>query len=379
MTQTFTAPARINLLGEHTDYTGGFVLPMAIGFHTDSDHHAAHRLALHVRQRALSKRSHPNRHRRPLRRPAALVRLPHRRPPHVAAPQHRHPRLRPRPRRQRPPQLRPQLLRIGRSRHRPRHACPSRASNSSRNKSLSSASEQKTISSAPPAASWTSSSSPPPRRPRHAARHALPHLRSPPYTPRHTNSSSATPWSSTPSPPASTASAAAKSKPDKAILAENFTHIRLLRDATLDELNFCRAQMSARILPPLPPHPHRQRPRPRRPRSPPRRQTAKQFGELMLAAHASQRDDFACCCEEIDFLVDTAATLPGCFGARMTGGGFGGCTVNLVKPNPQQKPSPPNSAPATSSNTTSPPKHTSSKPSTAPCCATPQHSRRPHA
>ena len=54
-------------------------------------------------------------------------------------------------------------------------------------------------------------------------------------------------------------------------------------------------------------------------------------GELMLRAHASQRDDFACSCAEIDFLVATAASLPGCFGARMTGGGFGGCTVNLVR------------------------------------------------
>ena len=58
---------------------------------------------------------------------------------------------------------------------------------------------------------------------------------------------------------------------------------------------------------------------------------AVQAGELMLAAHASQRDDFAASCEEIDMLVDTAAQLPGCYGARMTGGGFGGCTVNLVE------------------------------------------------
>jgi galactokinase len=57
---------------------------------------------------------------------------------------------------------------------------------------------------------------------------------------------------------------------------------------------------------------------------------AVRLGELMVKAHASQRDDFACSCEEIDFLVDTAVSLPGCFGARMTGGGFGGCTVNLV-------------------------------------------------
>lgn len=55
------------------------------------------------------------------------------------------------------------------------------------------------------------------------------------------------------------------------------------------------------------------------------------FGALMLAGHTSQRDDFAVSCPEIDFLVETAITLPGCFGARMTGGGFGGCTVNLVQ------------------------------------------------
>ncbi|QMV19475.1 galactokinase [Granulicella sp. 5B5] len=54
------------------------------------------------------------------------------------------------------------------------------------------------------------------------------------------------------------------------------------------------------------------------------------LGELMLQGHSSERDDFACSCEEIDFLVDTAAALPGCYGSRLTGGGFGGCTVNLV-------------------------------------------------
>jgi galactokinase len=54
------------------------------------------------------------------------------------------------------------------------------------------------------------------------------------------------------------------------------------------------------------------------------------LGNLMVRSHASQRDDFACSCEEIDFLVDWAIEQPGCFGARLTGGGFGGCTVNLV-------------------------------------------------
>ena len=57
---------------------------------------------------------------------------------------------------------------------------------------------------------------------------------------------------------------------------------------------------------------------------------AQKAGELMLLAHASERDDFECSVAEVDFLVDTAADLPGCYGARLTGGGFGGCTVNLV-------------------------------------------------
>ena len=45
------------------------------------------------------------------------------------------------------------------------------------------------------------------------------------------------------------------------------------------------------------------------------------------------RDDYEISCEEIDFLVNIAADMRGVFGARMTGGGFGGCTVNLVAPN----------------------------------------------
>lgn len=57
----------------------------------------------------------------------------------------------------------------------------------------------------------------------------------------------------------------------------------------------------------------------------------KAFGELMYATHASLRDDYAVSCREIDILVEIAAGLPGCVGARLTGGGFGGCTVNLVR------------------------------------------------
>jgi galactokinase len=56
------------------------------------------------------------------------------------------------------------------------------------------------------------------------------------------------------------------------------------------------------------------------------------LGRLFLASHASLRDDYEVSCEELDFLVETAAAVPGVFGARMTGGGFGGCTVNVMQP-----------------------------------------------
>jgi galactokinase len=54
------------------------------------------------------------------------------------------------------------------------------------------------------------------------------------------------------------------------------------------------------------------------------------FGTLMAEAHRSFRDDFEASCSELDTLVEIASGLAGCYGARMTGGGFGGCTVNLV-------------------------------------------------
>lgn len=54
------------------------------------------------------------------------------------------------------------------------------------------------------------------------------------------------------------------------------------------------------------------------------------FGALMDASHASLRDDYAVSIPEIDTLVELARGLPGCYGSRITGGGFGGSTVSLV-------------------------------------------------
>ncbi len=57
----------------------------------------------------------------------------------------------------------------------------------------------------------------------------------------------------------------------------------------------------------------------------------KQFGELMNQSHISLRDDYKVSCEEIDVLVDEAWKIDGVIGSRITGGGFGGCTVSIVK------------------------------------------------
>ena len=57
----------------------------------------------------------------------------------------------------------------------------------------------------------------------------------------------------------------------------------------------------------------------------------KACGAAMNASQASMRDDFQITCPEIDFLADFAQGVPGVYGSRMTGGGFGGCTVSLVE------------------------------------------------
>jgi galactokinase len=56
------------------------------------------------------------------------------------------------------------------------------------------------------------------------------------------------------------------------------------------------------------------------------------FGDLMNKSHQSLRDDYEVSCAELDLMVDLARKVEGVYGSRMTGGGFGGCTVNLVRP-----------------------------------------------
>ena len=56
-----------------------------------------------------------------------------------------------------------------------------------------------------------------------------------------------------------------------------------------------------------------------------------QFGRYMAESHLSLRDLYQVSCKELDLLVEAAHEIDGTIGARMTGAGFGGCTVNLVK------------------------------------------------
>jgi galactokinase len=61
------------------------------------------------------------------------------------------------------------------------------------------------------------------------------------------------------------------------------------------------------------------------------RQDEGKFGQLMCESHASLRDDFEVSCRELDVMAELAGQVEGVYGARMTGGGFGGCTINLVR------------------------------------------------
>jgi galactokinase len=54
------------------------------------------------------------------------------------------------------------------------------------------------------------------------------------------------------------------------------------------------------------------------------------LGMLMAESHQSLRDDYEVSCAELDQMVEVASAQPGVIGSRMTGGGFGGCTISLV-------------------------------------------------
>ena len=116
----------------------------------------------------------------------------------------------------------------------------------------------------------------------------------------------------------------------QAVLRRERPGIELLRDATLADLEACKDKMSAASFARCR-HIISENARVLEARAALLLGDVKRFGALMIEAHASVRDDFAASCPEVDTLVEIAVRQPGCFGARITGGGFGGCTVNLVE------------------------------------------------
>ncbi|MGA3065993.1 MAG: galactokinase [Tepidisphaeraceae bacterium] len=116
-----------------------------------------------------------------------------------------------------------------------------------------------------------------------------------------------------------------------AILKRRHAEIKSLRDATLEQLEAARGEMSDT-------HFRRGRhvitenARTVKMAEQLGRQYYEACGELMAQSHASLRDDFEVSCPELDFLVEESVKIKGVYGARMTGGGFGGCMVALAQP-----------------------------------------------
>jgi galactokinase len=116
----------------------------------------------------------------------------------------------------------------------------------------------------------------------------------------------------------------------QAVLQRERPGVKLLRDATLEDLEACRDLMSAASFKRCR-HIITENVRVLKARETLLASDMVRFGALMVEAHASFRDDFAASCEEVDVLVAIAMQQKECFGARITGGGFGGCTVNVVR------------------------------------------------
>ena len=112
------------------------------------------------------------------------------------------------------------------------------------------------------------------------------------------------------------------------LLARSNPEIRALRDATLEQVQHSDLP---RVIRKRCEHVVRENARVVEGRDALEAGDLARFGKLMRESHQSLRDLFEVSSAELDLMVRLAEKIPGCWGARMTGGGFGGCTVNLVK------------------------------------------------
>ena len=112
-------------------------------------------------------------------------------------------------------------------------------------------------------------------------------------------------------------------------LSSRFPEIRALRDATLDRLDALGSDLTPQLRRRCR-HVITENNRVAQVAAALSRRDYAEVGSLMAASHASLRDDFEVSCAELDLMVGIASDLDGVFGARMTGGGFGGCAIALV-------------------------------------------------
>lgn len=115
-----------------------------------------------------------------------------------------------------------------------------------------------------------------------------------------------------------------------AVIAQHRPEVKFLRDATVGDLEKWGAEMSPNALKRAR-HVITENTRTVAAAEALLRDDLKQLGRLMAEAHASYSQDFEASCIEADTMVMLANQLPGLIGARLTGGGFGGCTINLVE------------------------------------------------
>ena len=113
------------------------------------------------------------------------------------------------------------------------------------------------------------------------------------------------------------------------ILSQHLPNITSLRDVTPDDVETFRAELGEVIFKRCR-HVTTENDRVLKAADALRDRDLKTFGKLMYESHHSLRDDYEVSCQELDVMVDLAKPIKGVFGARMTGGGFGGCTINLV-------------------------------------------------
>jgi galactokinase len=114
------------------------------------------------------------------------------------------------------------------------------------------------------------------------------------------------------------------------ILRTALPEIRALRDVTLAQMEAHRQKLSPKVFARCR-HVITETERVKSAVETLRRGDSKALGALLQDSHRSLRDDYEVSCKELDLMVEIAVAQPGLIGARMTGGGFGGCTINLVE------------------------------------------------